>query len=65
MRISLQEGRSWGGLVANPNGADIPLLTVFLWGRFGLFLSSCEIVISRILYRAWWHMEYIAHFLVL
>lgn len=51
--------------MANPNGTDILLLTVFLCGRFGLFLSSCEIVISRILYKAWWHMEYIAHFLVL
>lgn len=51
--------------MANPNGTDILLLTVFLCGRFGLFLSSCDIVISRILYKAWWHMEYIAHFLVL
>lgn len=51
--------------MANPNGIDILLLTVSLWGRVGLFLSSCEIVISKILYKARWHMEYIAHFLVL
>lgn len=51
--------------MANPNGIDILFLTVTLRGRLGLFLSSCEIVISRILYKAWWHMEYIAHFVVL
>lgn len=51
--------------MANPSGIDILFLIDTLQGRLGLFLSSCEIVISRILYKALWHMEYTAHFLVL